>query len=208
MIVQFPPTFKFCHGCNVDRHASEFQKNNTRPDGLQTRCRACMNVARKDWELRHPIETAIRNRRGVENAAYIAKHRAWRDRNRDVINARSKQWADANRDKTRASVTAWDRRNKPRKKQIKREREGLQRLATPAWSDFAAMQQYYLIAEYLTQELGIAFHVDHVMPIKSDIVCGLHSHTNLAIAVGAWNIAKHNRYWPDMPTSDAISIRD
>jgi hypothetical protein len=71
--------------------------------------------------------------------------------------------------------------------------------ATPAWADQKAIEQYYLIAAFLTAELGIAFEVDHVVPLRGKIVSGLHAHTNLAISLASWNRAKSNRWWPNMP---------
>jgi hypothetical protein len=41
--------------------------------------------------------------------------------------------------------------------------------------------------------------VDHIIPLKSDFVCGLHCHTNLRVITAEENKAKNNRYWPDMP---------
>lgn len=61
------------------------------------------------------------------------------------------------------------------------------------------MKQYYLIAGYLSRELGVLFSVDHVVPLKSDFVCGLHAQTNMSILPAAWNAKKGNRSWPGMP---------
>lgn len=72
-------------------------------------------------------------------------------------------------------------------------------MAYPTWADKKAMRQYYLIAKYLTHELGAAFHVDHIVPLNSDNVCGLHSHDNLAVLPAFINMAKGNRTWVDMP---------
>jgi hypothetical protein len=51
------------------------------------------------------------------------------------------------------------------------------------------------MAEDLAQELfGIMVHVDHVVPLKSDLVCGLHCEANLALMTGKANAAKHNSF--------------
>lgn len=46
---------------------------------------------------------------------------------------------------------------------------------------------------------GIAFEVDHIIPLQSKIVCGLHNEANLSVIPAIENNRKGNRYWPDMP---------
>lgn len=75
----------------------------------------------------------------------------------------------------------------------------LKRIATPKWADLDAIDSVYRDAKRMAQETGLKFHVDHIVPIKSDIVCGLHVHWNLCILSASDNIAKGNRSWPDMP---------
>ena len=45
----------------------------------------------------------------------------------------------------------------------------------------------------------IKWEVDHIVPIKSKIVCGLHTEQNLRIVPRRVNRSKNNRYWPQMP---------
>lgn len=60
----------------------------------------------------------------------------------------------------------------------------------------------YLEAKRIGQETGVKHHVDHIVPIKSPIVCGLHCEANLQILPEAENIRKGNRHWPDMPSAN------
>ncbi len=41
--------------------------------------------------------------------------------------------------------------------------------------------------------------VDHVVPVNSPLVCGLHVFPNLQLLHQKLNVAKGNRHWPDMP---------
>lgn len=46
---------------------------------------------------------------------------------------------------------------------------------------------------------GIKHDVDHVVPLRSKLVCGLHNEFNLAVIPASENRSKGNRYWPGMP---------
>lgn len=45
---------------------------------------------------------------------------------------------------------------------------------------------------------GISFEVDHVVPLVSPYVCGLHNAFNLAVIPAIVNRSKGNRWWPGM----------
>ena len=47
--------------------------------------------------------------------------------------------------------------------------------------------------------LGFKWEVDHIVPLQSKLVCGLHVHNNLQVITALENIKKHNKVWPDMP---------
>jgi len=79
------------------------------------------------------------------------------------------------------------------------ERLRLKRIATPAWADIDAIEAVYAEAKARNAEAGEKWHVDHIVPIRSRIVCGLHVHWNLCLLSASENIAKGNRSWPDMP---------
>lgn len=71
--------------------------------------------------------------------------------------------------------------------------------AIPAWFDAAECAKLYEIAGCITRETGIKHEVDHIVPINSEVVCGLHWHGNMRVISKADNASKGNRHWPDMP---------
>lgn len=61
------------------------------------------------------------------------------------------------------------------------------------------MRTIYREAVRLTEMTGISHHVDHIVPLRSPWVCGLHCEANLQILPYYENQSKSNRRWPDMP---------
>lgn len=48
----------------------------------------------------------------------------------------------------------------------------------------------------LAKEKGM--EVDHIVPLNSDMVCGLHCIDNFQFLTREENARKSNKYWPDM----------
>lgn len=89
-------------------------------------------------------------------------------------------------------VRRWRERNPHIVREIVAHRQRA-KSATPAWGDKAKMRVVYRKA----RELG--FEVDHIVPLKHPLVCGLHVWHNLQLLARTENRRKNNRFWPDMP---------
>lgn len=135
-----------------------------------------LSYQRRYWAGQREAINAARRASGAEEKAKRAKRsKRYYDENKDAVNARVK----ALRPKHRARDNALSKTKKARK--IK---------ATPAWADLAAIKRIYAQAA----ELG--FHVDHIIPLRSKLVCGLHVETNLRPLPPADNMKKHNSFNP------------
>lgn len=107
----------------------------------------------------------------------------YRERNREACNDRIKAWKKANRDKVVLYSLV---------------RGQCERQAIPPWADIAAVRAIYEQAAAMRRE-GHDVHVDHVVPLRSQLVCGLHWEGNLHIVPRIENLRKCNYRWPDMP---------
>jgi hypothetical protein len=96
----------------------------------------------------------------------------------EQIKERAQQYRLANRDK----VYAW---NGTRRAQL--------RNAVPVWADLLEIERVYKAARRVSAETGIKHHVDHVVPLCGENVCGLHVAHNLRVVTAEENLAKSNR---------------
>lgn len=61
-------------------------------------------------------------------------------------------------------------------------------LRTPTWANLDAISIWYVVAN----EFG--FEVDHVIPLRGELMSGLHVHTNLQLLTKHENMAKGNSF--------------
>lgn len=77
-------------------------------------------------------------------------------------------------------------------KNVKRKTQ--KKLATPVWADKDKMNAFYKAAKSLSIATGVKHHVDHIVPLQNDLVCGLHCETNMQIISATDNLTKRNNF--------------
>lgn len=102
------------------------------------------------------------------------------------------RYSENNKDKELARSKAKRASNKHYYAQKCAERRIKKVSATPSWFEKEKVSNIYKMAKALNLE------VDHVVPIKSDHVCGLHCWDNLQLLSRQENAKKGNYYWPHM----------
>ena len=100
-------------------------------------------------------------------------------------------YRENNPDKRKEMVKAWDSSNKPRRAAIEAKRRATKLQATPQWlteDDHANILKIYEYAH------SLGYHVDHIVPLQSNKVCGLHVPWNLQPLEPLKNMSKNNRF--------------
>lgn len=140
-----------------------------------------------------------------------ARCRRWYQRNKDAQRARTlanyhERVASATPEEMAALVLTrrkhaqeWKRRNQGRVNASTAARYAAKTNATPLWSDAFLIDEVYDIAARRSDVTGIEWQVDHIVPLRSRLVCGLHCEANLRVIPARINQRKNNRHWPDMP---------
>lgn len=162
---------KACCKCGELKSRSEFYRATKEVSGLQRWCKQCQRIAGHNWVKKNPEK-------------HMARTRRWRMKNTEKHN----------------SYNAKHRRLYPAFHAARSgEYRATQLRATPSWANRIAMGEYYAFAAIKSKMTGQSWQVDHIVPLKSPIVCGLHTDYNLQVIRSSQNQRKSNRAWPDMP---------
>ena len=150
---------------------------------------------------RHTSSRACTTCRYLQTISETAKNRvvAWVKRNPERRRELRAKSAAKNPESTRASKAKYRKLNPDKINASTAKRHATKLQSIPAWSDPAKIEEFYYTAKMLGMHTGDPYHVDHIVPLRSPIVCGLHWEGNLQIMEGVDNLRKGNRHWPDMP---------
>ena len=182
---------KTCTCCKVTKPLDAFGAQAKGKYGVTSICKPCTSERGKAWHR------ANRERSLANKLAYAATHR-------EEARATSVAWRAANVERARAQGAAWSANNKALKSAATARRRAALLRAIPSWASKDDIKMYYALAVNLTRQTGVKAHVDHIVPLQSPIVCGLHCPANLTVITERLNKRKSNRQWPDMPESTAL----
>lgn len=90
--------------------------------------------------------------------------------------------------KTQASSAAWRKSHPSKACELSRNRDARKLQRVPAWADCQKIAEFYREA----RKLGLV--VDHIIPLRGELVSGLHVHTNLQLLTHAENSSKRNKF--------------
>jgi hypothetical protein len=125
------------------------------------------------------------------------KKSAWQKANRDKCNENWQRYSVKNRDKINAKTKEYENKNPGKKIARKAVRRAKEINATPKWlskEQRLEIQEYYIMAKELEKVFPWKQHVDHIVPLKHDKVCGLHTPWNLQILSAKANMEKSNKF--------------
>ena len=163
------------------------------------KCIECTLIQSIEWRAANPEK-------------HLSSMKKWIDNNRELHGTRVRRWQDANKDKVRADAKAWAAANPEKVKAkalryIKKHPDAYTARAVanvakrakrvPQWltsDDKWMMRQAYNLAKLRTQQFGFVWEVDHIIPLRGELVSGLHVPTNLQVIPKSENRSKRNHY--------------
>lgn len=153
---------------------------------------ACVDCLKAEW-----------TKGSVERANYFREYNK-----REDVKDRKNEWYMENREAVIAAAStrpqhvkreyqnAWKERNLVWVRADTKNRRRKHREATPKWLtkvQKAQMREIYKMAITMTQTTGEQYVVDHIVPLRSHEVCGLHVPWNLRVITQEENLKKSNK---------------
>jgi len=216
-------TKKVCTKCHVEKDLDEFSCDKSKPDGHLPSCKVCIKLYLKENKEainKQRAEYREKNRKKIatDQRLYVAN-------NKEKVRDSQKAYDLKNKDKRAKSKAAYNANNKRhiaklrranyvlrRETMLLRAKKGRQnnkgrvnahvalraatkKKATPKWCEKHKIKVLYETAATMRAN-GVDVHVDHKVPLRSSIVCGLHCLDNLQILSAEDNLRKGNLHTP------------
>ena len=159
---------KVCSKCGESKSLEDFPKRKYKDGTLHYRneCKACMSAYNKTY--REENKVTIKNRR-----AEYSKRTSKRNVERAM---------------------EWKKQNPQKVNFYTAKRRATKLNATPEWANQEQIKRIYAACANITKRTGVEHHVDHIIPLQGENVCGLHVENNLAIIPAKMNLQKSNKY--------------
>lgn len=165
-------------------------------DGFKT-CKKGLHQYRAD-KKRCPECYKITQKRYYERNTERVRERTqnWYKKNLDKARGNIRRYREQNLQQRREYYRHWREQNLDKHRAAESYRRALKKQATPLWADHTAINAIYAEAARLEKNTKIKYHVDHIYPLTSPYMCGLHVAENLQILTEKENCSKSNRTWP------------
>lgn len=163
-------------------------------------CTACIPRQRKIYYEKNKEKWLKYSRTRYEKHAEECRGatRKWQAKNREHGREKIKEWRARNPALRALQRKRYVERHPDRLRASEARHRAQKKRACPKWANHFFIQEAYHLARLRTKMLGFPWHVDHVVPLNSPRVCGLHVENNLQVIPGAENHKKRNHYWPGM----------
>lgn len=178
---------KTCALCGIDKPLSEYTPRKMRGRVYaMAYCKPC-------------YAAYARSRRALNPDIHRQAGKKFRREHTEEIRSAQAKWREENKLLGLSLTSAWRKRNRGKLNEYNTRRHVARKQATPPWANQFFMEEAYRLASLRTKVLGYNWDVDHIVPLKHKLVCGLHVHNNLRVIPAVENRSKGNRYWPGMP---------
>jgi hypothetical protein len=187
------PTHKTCSKCGQSKLLCDFYKHKGGKYGVRSECKECKKEYYQD-------NKEYRNEYG----------RVWYEFNKERRNETSRVYYQNNKKRIKENNRVWAKNNPDKVRSIEAKRRAIKKLAYPLWARTGEIKQQidriYREAKDLELFHSESYHVDHIHPLQSNFICGLHVPANLRPLVGKENVSKNNSFTPYIEVATDVEI--
>ena len=120
---------------------------------------------------------------------------------RRLQSGKQAQWQRENREKLRVNANRWASNNRAYRAAAWAEYYAAKLKRIPPWANLDEVKEVYRQCRGISQMTGVPHHVDHIIPMRGDLVSGLHVASNLRIIPADENMRKNRRFDPAQYTA-------
>ena len=160
---------KKCCRCKEELPLSVFGRNKSKKDGYQTACKPCKRAYSKERYSKNP------------------------DKHKEQCYA----WGKNNPETVASIQSRYRKRSAPKINARNAARRAGRAAATPEWltpEQHDDMKSMYILAKKWGDLFSIDYHVDHIVPLNGENICGLHVPWNLQLLEAKLNLSKSNNF--------------
>jgi len=189
-----------CKSCNkiisAQYRANNVEKERERHAKYHVKNKETINARVSQWQKDNPDKRRAISKKFYQTHKESEKVRIknWDEQNPDWKKNYTKQWRLNNADYRKQYEKNYIENNRGLVNAKTARRRALLMQATPKWTNKEKILTFYIEAARLTQQTGIEHNVDHIIPLRSKIVCGLHCEANLQVITKIENSIKHNKF--------------
>lgn len=190
---------KTCYQCKQSKLISDFYKDKSRFDGLQSKCKSCLNEYNATWSKKNlSYRTEYKRQYVKDNKDHIKYiNKLYQEKNKEKLLEQNKKYYAKHPEKRKQYYRKYAKKNTAKIAALKNKRYCSKMNRTPKWltlQDLYQIETFYKEAQRLTKETGIQYHVDHIVPLQGKEVSGLHVPWNLQVILATENLKKRNKY--------------
>lgn len=189
---------KVCVVCEATKSLSEFYKRKDSPDGYRNDCKECRKgTSSKNHYANHERNKEQKRLAHAEKVAenpnfYVEQYAKTKDKSLAYSKASYEKFAEDRKAKQRL----WSKTNRGTANALAKKYKLKKANATPKWlteSQLLHIKCKYQLAAMLNIHGVEKWHVDHIVPIRGQDVCGLHVPWNLRVIPAKENMTKGNK---------------